>query len=109
MHINFKLNPNKCTDIKPFAGTSGRSRADFTSKMAKRRKTIEMREKVQSQGAFSARAHERTAEIAGTSSALGVCRYFSSLKCANVVLFIRIGSCCYNENRDLANLGENPE
>ncbi|XP_078349307.1 adenylate cyclase type 10-like isoform X2 [Oculina patagonica] len=52
------------------SGTSGRSQAAFSSKMAKRRKTVEMREKVQSQGAFSARAHERTAEIAGTTSAL---------------------------------------
>ena len=56
-------------------GTSGRSQAAFSSKMAKRRKTVEMREKVQSQGAFSARAHERSAETAGTSSALEVCSF----------------------------------
>ena len=54
-------------------GTSGRSQAASSSKMAKRRKTVEMREKVQSQGAFSARAHDRSAEIAGTNSALEVC------------------------------------
>ena len=52
-------------------GTSGRSQAAFSSKMAKRRKTVEMREKVQSQGVFSARAHERSAETPG--SALEVC------------------------------------
>lgn len=34
---------------------------------------MEMREKVQSQGAFSARAHERSTETAGTSSVLEVC------------------------------------
>lgn len=54
-------------------GTSGRSQGAFSSKMAKRRKTVEMRDKVQSQGAFSARAHERSAETPGTSSALEVC------------------------------------
>ena len=32
-----------------------------------------MRDKVQSQGAFSVRAHERPAETPGTSSALEVC------------------------------------
>lgn len=41
--------------------------------MTKRQKTMEMREKVQSQGAFSSRAHERSAEIAETSSLLEVC------------------------------------
>lgn len=33
---------------------------------------MEMREKVQSQGAFSARAHERSAETAGTRNVLKV-------------------------------------
>ena len=41
---------------------------------------MEMREKVQSQGAFSARAHERSAEIAGTSSVLEVCCSLASSK-----------------------------
>ena len=41
---------------------------------------MEMREKVQSQGAFSSRAHERSAEIAGTSSLLEVCRLYSSFQ-----------------------------
>ena len=54
-------------------GTSGRSKAAYSSKTAKRRKTLEMRDKVQSQGAFSARAHERSAETPGTSRALEVC------------------------------------
>lgn len=48
--------------VMSLLGTSGRSQAAFSSKMAKRRKTMEMREKVQSQGTFSARAHERSAE-----------------------------------------------
>lgn len=54
-------------------GASGRSQAAFSSKMAKRRKTVEMREKVQIQGAFLALAHERSAETVETSSALEVC------------------------------------
>jgi hypothetical protein len=37
----------------------GRSTNLMSSSTAKRRKTMEMREKVQSQGAFSSRAHER--------------------------------------------------
>lgn len=45
---------------------------DFSSKMVQQRKTVEMREKVQSQGAFSARAHERSPEIAGKVSSLEV-------------------------------------
>ena len=56
-------------------GTSGRSQAAFSSKMTKRRKTVEMRDKVQSQGAFSTRAHERSAETPGTSRALEVCTF----------------------------------
>ena len=61
-------------------GTSGRSQGAFTSKMAKHRRTSEMRDKVQSQGAFSARAHERSAETPGTSSALEVCATPSHLE-----------------------------
>ena len=54
-------------------GTSGRSQAAYSSKIAKRKNTVEMRDKVQIQGAFSASAHERSAETPGTSSALEVC------------------------------------
>ena len=64
----------------PLLGTSGRSQAAFSSKMAKRRQTVEMREKVQSQGAFFARAHERSPETAGTISALEVCYSLDPLK-----------------------------
>lgn len=41
-------------------GVSGRSLGAHSSMSNKRRKTIEMRDKVQSQGAFSPRAHERS-------------------------------------------------
>ena len=54
-------------------GTSGRSQAAHTSTMSKRRKTVEMREKVKSQGAFSVRAHERTPDVAGKRNPLEVC------------------------------------
>ena len=53
---------------------TGRTRAEVSSNVAKKRRTSrEMREKVQSQGAFSARAHERSAEIGGEGSGSQVC------------------------------------
>ncbi|RMX45142.1 hypothetical protein pdam_00016498, partial [Pocillopora damicornis] len=50
--------------------SSGRSQARVSSKMAKRRRTAEMREKVQSQGAFSSRTHERSSDISEAKHAL---------------------------------------
>ena len=49
---------------------------------------MEIREKVQSQGAFSSRAHERSAEIAGTSSLLEVCRLYSAFQMTRHSLII---------------------
>lgn len=46
--------------MKIILGMTGRTRAEVSSKMAKKTKSSEMRQKVQSQGAFSARAHERS-------------------------------------------------
>ena len=57
--------------IIPLA-SSGRSQARVSSKMAKRRRTAEMREKVQSRGAFSSRTHERSSDISEAKHALKV-------------------------------------
>lgn len=53
-------------------GTSRRSTNIISSSTAKRRKTIEMREKVQSQGAFTSRAHERTSFAVSTNLQIDV-------------------------------------